>query len=167
VRVVNDLDAGRLERVLAQIEDPEDREWLAQEVLPPWRARQRRLARRDELVRALAVLQLADNLVSGRQMAAALARALARYAAAGWRFERDRPAPADPRRALLWRILATNQGKAMSKGAVRRALAGSQSGRRWATGGCIAPGHQQIDDDREGADGGIPITHGESTPQAR
>jgi hypothetical protein len=122
-------DSGRLERILARLE-PDDREWLAQELLPRWRARQRRLERRDALVGELGLLLFRDNLVSGRQMAAALARSLARYAAAGWRFERDRPAaPADPRRALLWRILRANQGKAMSKGAVRRALAGSQSNR--------------------------------------
>jgi hypothetical protein len=121
VRSNADDDHARVARILALLED-DDRGWLQDRLAEPWQRRARRLAERDARIREYA-LGL-HPFASGRAMAAAVAGELLRYHASGWRFEKDLPSPAEPRRGLLWRILHLNNGKSPSPGAVRAALAG-------------------------------------------
>ena len=84
--------------------------------------RARRLAARDELVRASAVHYPEQS--TGRALAAALHRDLRRYAATGWRFERDRPPIGDAKRQAWHAILSLNEGKMIAAGQIRAILAG-------------------------------------------
>jgi hypothetical protein len=79
----------------------------------------RRLAERNQKIRALAI----GWLGTGRELAREIHQDVRRYGAGGFRFERDRP-PADPRRAMMHRILVLSDGKAPSEPTIRRALAG-------------------------------------------
>lgn len=118
-------DDDRLARILGQIGAESEREWLEDRLAAPWQRRARRIEKRDARIREYALAF--HPLLSGRAMASAIAVAIDRYRASGWRFERDLPAPADPRRGLLWRILHLNNGRSLSPGAVRAALAGVSS----------------------------------------
>lgn len=118
----HDDERARVARIFGQIGDDEDRAWLADRLAEPSVRRARRLAERDARIREFAVSY--HPLLSGRGMATAVAVELERYARGGFRFERDRPAPADPRRGLLWRILHLNDGRNLSAARVRAALAG-------------------------------------------
>jgi hypothetical protein len=115
-------DWERVERILGQIGAEADRAWLVDRLSEPWQRRARRLAERDMRIREFALAY--HPLMTGRGMAAAIAVELDRYRALGWRFEKDLPAPPDPQRGLLRRILHLNNGKSPSPGAVRAALAG-------------------------------------------
>jgi hypothetical protein len=119
---MSDDDRDRVARILDQIGDEADRAWFLDRISEPWRRRARRLEERDAQIRAYALAY--HPLLSGRAMASAIAVELQRYRASGWRFEKDLPAPPDPRRGLLWRILHLNGGKSLSPGSVRNALAG-------------------------------------------
>ncbi len=112
-----DLAAAALDR-LSSAEIAE----LARRFCSASALRRRRLAERDAALRELAATAQLEP--TGRATAAALATELGRYAAAAWRWERARPPPDDPRRALLNRALALNAGRAPSGETVRRALAG-------------------------------------------
>ena len=84
--------------------------------------RARRLAARDEAIRAVAVHYPEHS--TGRGLAAALHRDLQRYAAAGWRFERGRPPVGDAKRQAWHAILSLNEGKMIAAGQIRAILAG-------------------------------------------
>src|SRR5215831_10975616 len=76
-----------LEVVLARMAPAEIA--IIEPFLLPSVRRARRLAARDKAIRAVAVHY--PEYSTGRGLATALHRDLQRYAAAGWRFERDRP----------------------------------------------------------------------------
>src|SRR5208282_5637496 len=118
---MNHADGVRVARILAALEEG-DRAWFLDRISEPWRRRARRLEERDARIREYALAY--HPLLSGPAMASAIAMAINRYRASGWRFERDLPAPADPRRGLMWRILHLADGRALSPGTVRNALAG-------------------------------------------
>jgi hypothetical protein len=83
----------------------------------------RRLEERDARIREFAPTY--HPFQSGHRAAAVIAVELQRYAASGFRFEKDDLAmPADPRCGLLWRILHLSAGKNLSARRVRFALAG-------------------------------------------
>jgi hypothetical protein len=103
-------DAGRLERILAALDNPADREWLRAQLEPAWQRRARRPAERDEAVRQLAIEY--SSLDSGRAIAVAMRKALGEVAR-----KRASPAP-------LRRILKLSGGKVPSVPTLRRALAG-------------------------------------------
>jgi hypothetical protein len=90
--------------------------------LKPFVRRARRLAARDEKVRGVAVLYPEHG--TGRGLAAALRRDLQRYAATGWKFERDRPPVGDAKRQAWHAILSLNEGKVLAVGQIRAILAG-------------------------------------------
>ncbi|MEA2757310.1 MAG: hypothetical protein QOJ54_3599 [Aliidongia sp.] len=79
-----------------------------------------RRGERDGNIRKLAAFYIS----SGRGLAEALRQDCMRYAGSAWIFERDRPAPADPKRALMHRVLSLNGGKAPSDSTILRALVG-------------------------------------------
>jgi hypothetical protein len=118
---VKDDDRERLARILAALEE-DDRRWLRDRLDERWRRRARRLEERDQLIRDYALAY--HPLLSGHAMASAIAVAIDRYREPWRRFERDLPAPADPRRGLLWRILHLNNGRSLSSERVRFVLAG-------------------------------------------
>jgi hypothetical protein len=121
---VND-DRWRLARILEQISDSDDREWLIELVEPLWRRRRRRLDERNQRVREEAIEYFAGGFVaSARAIAGLIARDLGRYACTAYRFERDGGPPADLRRRRLWMILQLNNHRPMSVSSVRDALAG-------------------------------------------
>jgi hypothetical protein len=119
---VKSNDEDRVKRILEQIGDAADRAWFLDRVSQPWQRRARRLAERDERIREFALAYY--PFMTGRGQAAAIAVDLRRYQASSWRFEKDPPASADPRRGLLWRIAHLNDGKGLSADRVRYALAG-------------------------------------------
>jgi len=80
----------------------------------------RRLAERDLVIRTLA----AGRPGTGHEMARLVHKDLRRYAAGGFRFERDRPPVDNPRRANMHRVLVLNRGKILSERALRHVLAG-------------------------------------------
>jgi hypothetical protein len=97
-------------------------ERLARRFLSRSALRRRREAERAEAYRAL--VAGVPTMAPGRQLARALVEELARYQASAWRFERDRPPPADPRRAMMHRALTLGGGSVPSLSTARRALAG-------------------------------------------
>ena len=90
--------------------------------LPRFVRRGRRLAARDEAIRALAAHYPQHD--TGRKLAATLRRDLQRYASAGWRLERDRPPLRDAKRQAWHEILTLNEGKVIAPGQIRKVLAG-------------------------------------------
>lgn len=90
--------------------------------------RARRVCERDDAIRALASAMAAD---SGRALAKAIHRDLARYATSAWRFERGRPPPADPMRGLWHATLTAARGRPPSVSTIRRALAGVGGGSKF------------------------------------
>src|SRR4029077_2620116 len=91
-------------------------ERLAQHFLPSALLR-RRLTARNAKICSIAV----GRAGAGREIARGSHRDLRRYNAAGYEYERDRP-PADPRRALMHRVLVLS--RVPSEHTIRRALAG-------------------------------------------
>lgn len=89
----------------------------------PAALRARRLDQRDAAIRALSEWMPAG---SGREMAKRIAAELLRYAASGWRFERGRPAPDDPRRAALHQAMSLSGGP-IGAVQVARIMAGARS----------------------------------------
>ncbi len=116
----DDDDRIRVERIAALL-DGADRAWFLDRISEPWQRRTRRLEERDRLIRDYALAF--HPMLSGRAMASAIAIAIDRYRASGWRFEKSLPAPSDPRRGSLWRILHLNAGRGLSAARVRYALA--------------------------------------------
>jgi hypothetical protein len=114
-------DDDRVARILARL-DEDDRVWLEDRLAEPWRRRARRLEERDRLIRDYSLAY--HPLLSGHAMAATIAVTIDRHREPWRRFERDLPAPADPRRGLLWRILHLNNGRSLSAERVRFVLAG-------------------------------------------
>jgi hypothetical protein len=90
--------------------------------MPAWIRRARRLAQRDDAVRALGAHYI--DCRSGRAGAAALCRDLQRYAASGWRVETGRVPAGDGRRLLQHRILVLSEGKVITAGQIRQIFAG-------------------------------------------
>jgi hypothetical protein len=133
----------RVARILALLED-EDRRWLQDRLAEPWRRRARRLEERDRLIRDCALAY--HPLLSGHAMASTIAITIDRYREPWRRFEKDLPAPADPCRGLLWRILHLNNGRSLSARRVRFVLAGvvvvvrPRKSRKRPTGGRRGPG---------------------------
>lgn len=117
-------DAARLDRILAALPNPADREWLAERLEPRWRRRERRLEERDEAVRTLAAERF-GALPSGRAMATEMRRALSVYAAGSTC--KGETVPSDSRRASLHRLLKLFGGRVPSVGTLRAALAGIRS----------------------------------------
>lgn len=115
-------DAGRLERILGQITDPDDRDWLLTQLEPAWRRRERRLGERDAAIRELAGHYL--ELIAGRAIATAVANDLRRYLASGWQHEQGKPPMGDAKRVLMHRILSLNEGRAVGSQRVREILGG-------------------------------------------
>jgi hypothetical protein len=120
--VKSDDERGRVARILDQVGDEADRAWLVDRLAEPWQRRARRLEERDRLIRDYALAY--HPLLSAHAMASTIAVAIDRYREPWRRFERDLPAPADPRRGLLWWILHLNGGKGLSADRVRYVLAG-------------------------------------------
>jgi hypothetical protein len=104
-------DAARAARIRALL-GADDRRWLRERLEPAWLRRRRRLEQRDRLIRAAR-----GEFFAGLPTlaAAALAKALNGYAAAGWRWEKDAglPAAASPRHRALHGILSANSGRAL------------------------------------------------------
>jgi hypothetical protein len=76
--------------------------------------RRRRLDARDEDFRELARRVIADGgPIEGAPLAREVLRRAARYAGDAWPRERSGPEPADPQRAILWRILRSSAGSKM------------------------------------------------------
>jgi hypothetical protein len=98
-------------------------ERLARTHFSPSALRRRRLDERDAALRELAIGMMA-KASTGESLARTIARELHRYASSAWRFERERPAPVDPPRALLYRILHLGSGHCPGQATVHRALAG-------------------------------------------
>lgn len=110
-------DLVLIEKLLAR-QPVEILERLARYFTPSALAR-RCLADRDAAIRSLAV----GRLGTGRDLAGKIHQDLHRYAASGFRFERDRP-PDDPRRALMHRVLVLNRENVPGDRTLRYALAG-------------------------------------------
>jgi hypothetical protein len=73
--------------------------------------RRRRIAERNEELRVLARLVIAEGgPIRGKPLARAVRRTVERYETTAWPRERSRPEPADPHRAVLWRILSLGAG---------------------------------------------------------
>jgi hypothetical protein len=99
---------------------PEDLEWLVRVALQPWARRAWRMSQRDQ-----AIIALAGAFKSARNVAKTMHIGLDAYCGGRWRFERNRPPPADdPVRALMHAVLAANAGEPPSVDVIRRALAG-------------------------------------------
>jgi hypothetical protein len=103
--------------------DPRDVAWLIGQLTPS----ARRAWRKDIRDRAICDLATLSEFVSQRDVAPRLASALRRYAASSWRFDRGRPAPADPMRAAMHAVLTATGGEPPGSEACRRALAGLTS----------------------------------------
>jgi hypothetical protein len=106
-------DPEPIEQLLVR-QPVEAMERLARHFLPSALLR-RRLAARNAKICSIAV----GRAGAGREIARGIHRDLRRYNAAG--YERDRP-PADPRRALMHRVLVLSW--VPSEHTIRRALAG-------------------------------------------
>jgi hypothetical protein len=115
-------DAGRLDRILAQITDPADRAWLITRLEPPWRRRRRRLDERDAAILALAGHYL--ELGAGRAIAAAVVRDLRRYEVSTCQREQGKSPVGDAKRLLQHQVLTLNGGKGVGSQRVREILAG-------------------------------------------
>ena len=87
--------------------------------------RQHELNQRDACYRALAGILPPKR--GGYAIAQAIRAEMRRYRDGAWRFDRARPAPADPRRALMHRIFELDGGEIRSRGAITRALAATRS----------------------------------------
>jgi hypothetical protein len=103
------VDTDRLDRILAVL-PPDDADYLSALVEPPWKARERRLSRRDA-----AVLD-AFAAVSGKDPTPAatyIAEQFARYLGSAWLIERGYPllASENPLRAALQRLARENGGE--------------------------------------------------------
>ncbi len=114
VNAPNDFEL--IEQLLVR-QPVEAMERLARHFLPSALLR-RRLAARNAKICSIAV----GRAGAGREIARGIHRDLRRYNAAGYEYERDRP-PADPRRALMHRVLVLSRG-VPSEHTIRRALAG-------------------------------------------
>src|SRR4051812_2184711 len=76
--------------------------------------RRRRLDARDEDFREVARHVIADGgPITGQPLARAVLRRVERYETTVWPRERNGPEPADPDRAILWRILNLSAGSKM------------------------------------------------------
>ena len=159
-------DPARVERIVGQIGDEADRRWLRDRQAAPWQRRARRLADRDARIREFGLAYY--PFMTGRGMASAIAVELQRYASAGWRFERNLPAPADQRRRSLWAILHLSDGRGLSAARVRYALAGVviapglKTSRKQATGAARPPGLAVKSGTKRPAAGGSADDHGKS-----
>jgi hypothetical protein len=90
--------------------------------LAPSAIRRRRDEERNVCYRGLAAgLPPANRM---RELARAIATEIGRYQHGRWRFEHGGPPPADPRRALMHRILTLDGGKILAPASLRRVLAG-------------------------------------------
>ena len=121
VNAPNDFEL--IEQLLVR-QPVEAMERLARHFLPSALLR-RRLAACNAKICSIAV----GRAGAGREIARGIHRDLRRYNAAGYEYERDRP-PADPRRALMHRVLVLSRG-VPSEHTIRRApagLGGSKSG---------------------------------------
>lgn len=67
---------------------------------------------------------------SANAQAGAIHRSLSRYAAAAWRFDRERAAPHDGRHALVHRALTLSRGEVPAARTIRRRLANLATGGR-------------------------------------
>jgi hypothetical protein len=104
-------ELARFDRALALL-PAADAAWLRELVEPPWLRRQRRLAARDEAVRA-ARLYFPDPQPCCAAKAAA--RALRGYLTTGWLREREQlPRGTSEYRRALWQILTANNGRGLS-----------------------------------------------------
>jgi hypothetical protein len=88
----------------------------------------RRWQRRRGAERGAALRAVAQDCCVSRNKVTELAREVRRrlglYCAGGWRFERDRPAPEDPARARMHRVLTLYDGAVPSTSTAWRALVG-------------------------------------------
>ena len=103
----------------------EELERLARRYFTPSALARRRLGERNlAIYRLAAVLLAGGGEASGHSLADRIAAEVGRYASSTWRHERDRTPPADPRRALLHRILVLGRGDFPGRHQLRRILAG-------------------------------------------
>jgi hypothetical protein len=103
-------DSERLGRILAQLEDADDRAWVIAQLEPAWLSRRRRLEARDAAIRAARQFFPDERVTCA---AKALARALTAYRASNWHAEKDSaalPATASGRHRALHGILRANGG---------------------------------------------------------
>jgi hypothetical protein len=104
-----------LDEVLALL--PPDHRAVVEEALPQpgWRRRRQR----DDAVREVVLRLYAGTPAISKVLACDLRR----YAAAGWRADRDAPMPnTDVRRELFSRLLRLNNGRVLSARSIRRIL---------------------------------------------
>jgi len=89
-------------------------------------SRHERMRARDHALREMGARML--DVASGRDMARRIHEALEKYAATGWRFERNRRSdPADPLRRLAYAVLRCNSGEVPSFSTIRAVLAGIEN----------------------------------------
>jgi hypothetical protein len=101
----------------------DEAEQLARSMATGRRWQKRRGADRGAALRAVAQ----DYCVSRNgvtDLAQEVRRRLVRYASAGWRFERDLPAPEDPKRARMHLALSLFSGGVPSESTIWRAIVG-------------------------------------------
>src|SRR4051794_23282181 len=92
----------------------EVRERLAARYFTRSALRRCRLDARDEDFRELARCVIADGgPITGQPLARAVLQWVERYELNAWPREHNGPAPADPERAILWRILNLSAGSKM------------------------------------------------------
>jgi hypothetical protein len=121
----------------------EDLEWLARVALQPWARRSWRMTQR-----AQAIIALAGAFKSARNVAKTMHIALDTYCGGRWRFERNRPPPADdPVRGLMHAVLTANAGEPPSVDVIRRSLAGLGPGAKSAASVRQQPCHPIVEPD--------------------
>lgn len=102
--------ADRLDRILARL-PAEDAQWLARQIEAPWQRRARKLAERDETIRAARRFFPNERVTVSAE---ALAKALGDYLAGKWLRDRslEELAPgATAQHAALHRIAKLNSGE--------------------------------------------------------
>jgi hypothetical protein len=119
LRWLEPAEAAKVVAALPEDLAPDSRALVEIRLLPPWMRRVRRQTERDAAILAAAPLYADEQ--SGRAIATKIAEHCQR-----------RPAPRDPRREAIERILTANQGKAPGVTTIRNALAGltRDSGRK-------------------------------------
>jgi hypothetical protein len=112
---------AQLERVLARLAPVEAA--IIEHFLQPFVRRLRRRARRDAMLRALAVLHYGGH-ATGRELAKALYHDLAHYQTTGWRFERGGEPTGDAKRRAFHALLRLTDGEVIGWERIRDVLAG-------------------------------------------
>jgi hypothetical protein len=110
-------DVARLDRILAALPNPADRDWLSERLEPRWRRRERRLLARYKAVREIAA-EFYSDCTSVRDIVQGMRADLRRMATLSG-FD-------DPHRTALRRLLVLSKGRILGRTTLSNALAGIQ-----------------------------------------